>query len=103
MGRGPSGARAQRSRVGGGDGEPCVLGHEMEMGRKKQVRVDGVGLEMGGGQSGRMRTERSLPVSEMDEGSRRKRSRVWRVEKRRRRRDGRDDGGGEKWAARAVF
>jgi len=49
VGRGPSGARAQRSRVGGGDGKPCVVEHEVEMGTKIQVRVDGVGLGRGGG------------------------------------------------------
>ena len=49
MGRGPSGARAQRSRVGGGDGKPCVVEHGVEMGTKIQVRVDGVGLGRGGG------------------------------------------------------
>ena len=49
MGRGPSGARAQRSRVGGGDGKPCVVEREVEMGTKIQVRVDGVGLGRGGG------------------------------------------------------
>ena len=53
MGTGPSGARAQRSRVGGGDGEACVVMHVVEMGTKRQVRVDGVWLgRAGGGQAG---------------------------------------------------
>ena len=58
MGRGTSGARAQRSRVGGGDGEPCFVGHEVEMGTERQVRADGVGLGTGKGRAGRMRAER---------------------------------------------
>jgi len=56
----------------------------------------------GGGQAGFERSAARV-VSEMDEGSRRSCSRVWRVEKGLRWRDGRDDGGGKKWAARAVL
>ena len=58
MGRGPSGARAQSSHVGGGDDEPCVEGHEVEKGIKRRVRVDGGGLGTGGGRTGTTRAER---------------------------------------------
>jgi len=65
------------------------------MGTKGQVRVDGVVLGRGGGLQAGCERSAARVVSEMDEGSCRSCSRVWRVEKCRRRRDGRDDGCGE--------
>ena len=59
------------------------------------------GWGRGGGWQAGCKRSAARVVSEMDEGSSRSCSRVWRVEKSRRRRDGRDDGSEEKWAARA--
>jgi len=57
VGRGPSGAHAQRDLGGGGGVESCVVGQELKMGTNRQARVDGVGLRTGGGRAGRMRAE----------------------------------------------
>jgi len=73
------------------------------MGRNTRARVDGVGLGTGRGPAGRIERGAARMVRGMEEGSLWSCSRVWRVDRIWRRRDGGDDGGGEQWASLAVL
>jgi len=67
-GGGGSGEAAERRACAaipweGEDGKPCVVEHEVEMGTKGQVRVEGVGLGRGGGRQERCERSAARVVS----------------------------------------